>query len=341
MTFASFLPVTWFALLGATAISYGQSSLVATYLPHGPADPPNPAWAPTTYRDIPWWFEDTNPYWENNSLPNGAADAYDVSVVYAARLNRNNATGYEAAMINMPGAVGSYYGAPGGAFGSPANSIVWGNTVTWSFSFIYDWSNGNPEAFMTFQNGATTHTASAALGSRVLDFVEGTGPFLIFFDGSGGCRSYLVNGLGCVTRDLFQASRYEIDRFDAELGYMSDGLHTPKGVTIPVCAYSRGEEFGYEFYCGNHRIALDPACGKSTIHQAACGAKKLARPTFCLGGPFGAVVQTKPFDGNCQHVAYFGIDLLFYPQGNARIPDMLEGFTRIGINHFASIPRYW
>lgn len=178
MTFASFLPVTWFALLGATAISYGQSSLVATYLPHGPADPPNPAWAPTTYRDIPWWFEDTNPYWENNSLPNGAADAYDVSVVYAARLNRNNATGYEAAMINMPGAVGSYYGAPGGAFGSAANSIAWGNSITWSFSFIYDWTNGNPQAFMTFENGATTHTASAALGSRVLDFVEGTGPFL-------------------------------------------------------------------------------------------------------------------------------------------------------------------
>jgi hypothetical protein len=152
--------------------------LVATYLPHGPADPPNPAWTPTAYRDIPWWFEDTNPYWADNSLPNGPADAYDVSAVFAARLNRNNATGYEAAIINMPGAVGSYYGSPGGAYGTPANSIVWGNSVTWSFSFIYDWANGDPQAYMTFQNGATTHTASAALGSRVLDFVDGTGPFL-------------------------------------------------------------------------------------------------------------------------------------------------------------------
>lgn len=174
----SFLPLTWVALLGATAISYGQSSLVATYLPHGPADPPNPAWGPTAYRDIPWWFEDSNPYWADNNLPNGAADAYDVSVVYAARLNRNNSTGYEASLINMPGAVGSHYGAPGGAFGSSANSVVWGNAVTWSFSFIYDWANGDPQAYMTFQNGSTVHSASAALGSRILDFVNGTGPYL-------------------------------------------------------------------------------------------------------------------------------------------------------------------
>lgn len=168
----------WAAILCTAHVSLGQSSLVATYLPHGPADPPNPAWTPTAYRDIPWWFEDTNPYWADNNLPNGAADAYDISVVYAARLNRNNATGYEASLINMPGAVGSYYGSPGGSFGTAANSVVWGNAVTWSFSFVYDWANGNPQAYMTFQSGSTIHTTSAALGSRVLDFVKGTGPFL-------------------------------------------------------------------------------------------------------------------------------------------------------------------
>ncbi len=37
----------------------------------------------------------------------------------------------------------------------------------------YRWSNGEPTATWTFQNGSTTTTASAALGSRVIDFVEG------------------------------------------------------------------------------------------------------------------------------------------------------------------------
>jgi len=189
-------------------------------------------------------------------------------------------------------------------------------------------------------NQNTNATTASPVFQEINPFAAQS-PFLLFFDEATRGRLYHVHGLGSVTPDLFQATRYEIDRYDPELGYISDGLHTPKRVTIPVCAYSPSEESAYEFYCGNHRIALDPACGKSNIHQAACGAKKLARPTFRLGGPCGAVVQTKPFDGNCQHVAYFGIDLLFYPQGNARIPDMLAGFTRIGINHFASVPRYW
>ena len=167
-------------------------------------------------------------------------------------------------------------------------------------------------------------------------------PFLLFYNkGVGGRRIYLVNGLGCITPDPFQATRYEIDRYEGETAYIGDGLHTPTYVTIPVCAYRPSEEAEFEFYAGNHRIRLDSACGKSSIHQAACGAKKLARPTFRPGGPFGAVVQTAPFTGKTLHVAYFGIDLLFHPQGHARIPDSLEGFTQIGINHFASVPRYW
>lgn len=167
-------------------------------------------------------------------------------------------------------------------------------------------------------------------------------PFLLFYNkGAGDRRIYQVNGLGCVTPDLFQATRYEIDQYDEKLGYVGDGQHTPIFVTIPVCAYHPVNGSEYEFYAGNHRIPLDPACGKSAIHQAACGAKRLARPTFRPGGPFGAVVQTAPHTGATLHVAYFGIDLVFYPQGNARVPDALEGFTRIGINHFASVPRYW
>ena len=167
-------------------------------------------------------------------------------------------------------------------------------------------------------------------------------PFLLFYNkGEGERRTYQVNGLGCVTPDLFQATRYEIDHYGENQGYLGAGQDKPTCVTIPVCAYRPSEEAEFEFYAGNHRIELDPTCGKSAIHQAACGAKKLARPTFRPGGPFGAVVQTAPHTGGTLHVAYFGIDLLFYPQGNARIPVSLEGFTRIGINHFASIPRYW
>jgi hypothetical protein len=176
---------------------------------------------------------------------------------------------------------------------------------------------------------------------RINPFAEQS-PFLLFYNKSeGGRRTYQVNGLGCVTPDLFQATRYEIARYDDKLGYVGDGRHSPSYVTIPVCAHCPGHGSEYEFYAGNHRIDLDPACGESAIHQAACGAKKLARPTFRPGGPCGAVVLTAPPAGAPLRVAYFGIDILFYPQGNARVPDALEGFTRIGINHFTSIPRYW
>lgn len=114
-------------------------------------------------------------------MPPGPADAYDTAVVYAARLNRNNATGYEAAIINTPNYthIGSNpYGSPGGAYGTAANDIVWGKGNTWDFSMVYDWNNGSPIASMTFTSGQTTHTASASLGARISDFINGTGPHL-------------------------------------------------------------------------------------------------------------------------------------------------------------------
>jgi hypothetical protein len=59
-------------------------------------------------------------------------------------------------------------------------------------------------------------------------------PFLLFYNkGAGDRRTYQVNGLGCVTPDLFQATRYEIDRYDEKLGYVGDGRHTPIFETIP------------------------------------------------------------------------------------------------------------
>ncbi len=122
------------SLLFSTIVA--EATIIATYMPHGPADPPNPAWAPTSYRDIPWWFNDENPYWAANNLSPGPADAYDTAMAFAARLNRNNASGYEAAAINTPNYphLGSNpYGPPGGAFGSPATNIVWGNAVVWDF----------------------------------------------------------------------------------------------------------------------------------------------------------------------------------------------------------------
>ncbi len=155
---APFLTVLSTLTLPATA------QIVGTYLPHGPASPSNPAWSPSTYRDIPWWFSDSN----------GASDAYDVSAIYAARLNKNNTGGYEAAIINTPnfGTTANPYGAAGGAFGTAAD-VTWGNGNTWDFALTYAWNNGAPVSTLTFERGGTTRTASANLGSRVIDFVEG------------------------------------------------------------------------------------------------------------------------------------------------------------------------
>lgn len=169
----------------------------------------------------------------------------------------------------------------------------------------------------------------------------GQSPFLLFYNQGAKGRIYQVDGLGCVTPDLFEATRYEVDTYQSELGHFSEGQRRPLHVTLPVWAYQPRPEAEYEFYAGKDLIPLDPACGKSAIHQAACAAKRLARPTFRPGGPLGAVVQTAAFTGDTLHVACFGIDLLFDPLGTTRVPDSLEGFTRIGINHFTSIPRYW
>ena len=169
---------------------------------------------------------------------------------------------------------------------------------------------------------------------------SGQSPFLLFYSKVNERRVYQVDHLGCVTPDFFCATRYEINRYEVEVRFVGTPQSRPTHMTIPICAYrpSRGGEF--EFYAGNQRIALNPDCGRSLIHQAACGAKKLVRPLFRPGGPFGAVVQYGTDDDRGYNIAYFGIDLLFYPQEHAMIPRTLEGFTRIAPNHFVSIPRY-
>jgi len=143
-----------------------SADITAQFLPSGPADPAHPNWT-QPYRDIPWWFGDVN----------GPSDAYDISAIMAARLNKNNTGGYEGAVINTPAfnnsPVQAPYGSPGGNFGTSADNITWGNNVTWQFKFNYAWNSGAPTMTMDFTNGVTTKTASAALGSRVIDFVEG------------------------------------------------------------------------------------------------------------------------------------------------------------------------
>ncbi len=175
------------ALLTYGTAAYSQT-ISATFLPHGPADPLGSVWTKPAYRDIPWWFHDDNSYWADNNLTPGASDAYDIAVVYAARLNKNNVAGYEAAIINTPAYThGNYnnsnpYGSPGGAItgngSNSADNVTWGNGTVWDFALVYDWNNANPFASMTFTNGTTTHTTYANLGSQVKDFVDGTGPYL-------------------------------------------------------------------------------------------------------------------------------------------------------------------
>jgi len=166
-------------------------------------------------------------------------------------------------------------------------------------------------------------------------------PFFIFYHEDEGRRSYHVKSLGCVTSDILEASRYEIDSYVNDLGGISEGNLRPIYVTVPICAHRPSPGVDYEFYAGKHRIQLDPRCGKTVIHQVACGAKRIARPTFRLGGPFGAVVQTVAHSEGVVHVAYFGIDILFFTHEDEQAPDSLVGFTKIGDNHFTSIPRFW
>lgn len=166
-------------------------------------------------------------------------------------------------------------------------------------------------------------------------------PFLLFYNLIDGVRHYQVDYQGCVTRDIFAATRYEINRYEKEVRFLGTTQSRPTYVTIPVCAYLPSTGTESESYAGNHRIAQDPACGRSRLHQAICGAKKLARPLFRLGGPCGAVVQIGTDDERGYTIAYFGIDLLIYPQKIARILWKLDGFTRAADNHFVSIPGYW
>ena len=166
-------------------------------------------------------------------------------------------------------------------------------------------------------------------------------PFLLFYNIINGMRYYQVDHQGCVTRDIFEATRYEINRYENEVRFLGTPLSRPTYVTMPVCAYLPGTGPEIEYYAGNQRITYDPACGYSVFHQGICGAKKLARPLFRLGGPCGAVVQIGTDDERGYTIAYFGIDLIFYPQKDARIPQSLKGFTRTAYNHFVSIPGFW
>jgi len=74
---AKFLITSTFIAISGLLPSAG--TITAAYLPHGPANPTNPAWGQTSYRDIPWWFHDDNSVWATGTP--GAADAYDISAV--------------------------------------------------------------------------------------------------------------------------------------------------------------------------------------------------------------------------------------------------------------------
>jgi hypothetical protein len=115
----------------------------------------------------------------------------------------------------------------------------------------------------------------------------------------------------------------------------------PQYVTIPVCIHLPGDGTVPGACAGKQHIAPNPDCGRDFIDQSACGAKKLVRQFFRGGGPRGPVVQIGTDDERGHTLAYFGIDLLFYPQGGARVPRSMDGFTQHAPNHFASIPRYW
>jgi len=61
---------------------------------------------------------------------------------------------------------------------------------------------------------------------RINPFAEQS-PFLLFYNKAAKGRIYQVNGLGCVTPDLFQATRYEIDHYGEKQGYLGNGQDKP------------------------------------------------------------------------------------------------------------------
>ena len=142
-------------------------------LPGGPAIPARPFWS-AAHRDIPWWFADTA----------GPSDAYDISVIYATKINSGgNAADYEMAIISPPNPLGSQ-----GVFGTtsdlrwwPAGAPTTAGTFTtsaWAFEYSYTWDEtmGTAVATMTLSQGATVRTATANVTQRVLAFVNGGDP---------------------------------------------------------------------------------------------------------------------------------------------------------------------
>jgi hypothetical protein len=144
--------------------------------------PSRPFWA-AAHRDIPWWFADAA----------GPSDAYDISVMYATKINSGGTGGdYEMALITPPNPLGNQ-----GVFGTtsdlrwwPAGTPASAGTFTspvWDFTFGYVWNEANAtaQATMTLVQGTTVRTATADVTQRVVAFVTGGDP-----DGAGPWASY-------------------------------------------------------------------------------------------------------------------------------------------------------
>jgi hypothetical protein len=169
-----------FALV--TVMSVMAAPVPGIWLPPGPAQPARPNW-PAPHRDIPWWFYDIN----------GASDATDISVLWASKINAGGTAGdFEIGIISPPAPVGNgglvpHLVGPDDLRWWPAgtpNTAGTHTTPVWNFVLTYDWDpaansgNGAAIASMAFTQGANpTKNASADVTTRVLDFVNGTGPY--------------------------------------------------------------------------------------------------------------------------------------------------------------------
>jgi hypothetical protein len=169
-------------ILGATGLWASAAGEVrGVLLPGGPAAPARPFWS-AVQRDIPWWFADAS----------GPSDAYDVSVIFATKLNSGGTGGdYEMAIISLPSPLGNQ-----GVIGTTSDLRWWpaatpntaGTFITapWDFTMSYDWNPagnsgaGQATATMQLVQGGIVKTASADVTQRVLAFVNGGDP-----DGAG------------------------------------------------------------------------------------------------------------------------------------------------------------
>jgi hypothetical protein len=165
-----------------TVMSVMAAPTPALWLPPGAAQPARPNWS-AAHRDIPWWFYDIN----------GASDAFDVSVLWASKINQGGTAGdFEIGIISPPAPVGNggtvpHLVGPDDLRWWPAgtpNTAGTHTTPVWNFVLTYDWDpaansgNGAAIAGMAFTQGSNpTKKASADVTTRVLNFVNGTGPY--------------------------------------------------------------------------------------------------------------------------------------------------------------------